>query len=128
MVIDKSPLVREPGNAQNGAYRPPGSPRSAEPQPAANCHGETGSKNQDKRSEAGRQAQHGGVSGQGHPSLLAPSLRRAVRLLREITSVKVVEKRVSEEVAKGQAAMGGSFAGSASISGGVSSAIPSTCM
>ena len=28
----------------------------------------------------------------------------------------------------GQAAIGGSFAGSASISGGVSSAIPSTCM
>jgi hypothetical protein len=34
----------------------------------------------------------------------------------------VVEKRVSGEVANGQAAMGGSFAGSASISGGVSSA------
>jgi hypothetical protein len=31
-------------------------------------------------------------------------------------------------VAKGQAAMGGSFAGSASIRGGVSSAIPSICM
>jgi hypothetical protein len=45
-----------------------------------------------------------------------------------VTSVKVVEKRVSEEVAIGQAAMGGSFAGSASISGGVSSAIPSICM
>jgi hypothetical protein len=45
-----------------------------------------------------------------------------------VTSVKVVEKRVSEEVAKGQAAMGGSFAGSTSISGGVSSAIPSICM
>ena len=45
-----------------------------------------------------------------------------------VTSVKVVEKRVSEEVAKGQAAMGGSFAGSASISGGVISAIPSICM
>jgi hypothetical protein len=43
-------------------------------------------------------------------------------------SVKVVEKRVSEEVANGQAAMGGSFAGSASISGGVSSTIPSICM
>jgi len=46
----------------------------------------------------------------------------------EVTSVKVVEKRVSEEVAKGQAAMGGSLAGSASISGGVISAIPSICM
>jgi hypothetical protein len=45
-----------------------------------------------------------------------------------VTSVKVVEKRVSEEVANGQAAMGGSFAGSASINGGVSSAIPSICM
>ena len=32
------------------------------------------------------------------------------------------------EVAMGQAAKGGSFAGSASISGGVSSAIPSICM
>ena len=45
-----------------------------------------------------------------------------------VTSVKVVEKRVSEEVAIGQAAMGGSFAGSASMSGGVSSDIPSICM
>jgi hypothetical protein len=45
-----------------------------------------------------------------------------------VTSVKVVEKRVSEEVANGQAAMGGSLAGSASISGGVISAIPSICM
>jgi hypothetical protein len=35
---------------------------------------------------------------------------------------------VEFEVAIGQAAMGGSFAGSASISGGVSSAIPSICM
>jgi len=47
---------------------------------------------------------------------------------RRAASVKVVEKRVSEEAAIGQAAIGGSFAGSASISGGVSSAIPSTCM
>ena len=45
-----------------------------------------------------------------------------------VTSVKVVEKRVSEEVANGQAAMGGSLAGSASISGGVISAIPSIYM
>jgi hypothetical protein len=45
-----------------------------------------------------------------------------------VTSVKVVEKRVSKEVANGQAAMGGSFAGSASISGDVSSAIPSICI
>jgi hypothetical protein len=45
-----------------------------------------------------------------------------------ITSVKVVEKRVSEEVAIGQAARGGSVAGSGSISGGVSSTIPSICM
>jgi hypothetical protein len=45
-----------------------------------------------------------------------------------ITSVKVVEKRASEEVAIGQAAKGGSFAGSSSIDGGVSSAIPSICM
>jgi hypothetical protein len=45
-----------------------------------------------------------------------------------ITSVKVVEKRVGEEVANSQAAMGGSLAGSASISGGVGSAIPSICM
>jgi len=45
-----------------------------------------------------------------------------------VTSVKVVEKDVSEEVAKGQAAMGGSFAGSTSISGSVSSAMPSICM
>jgi 6-phosphofructokinase 2 len=37
-------------------------------------------------------------------------------------------KPVSEEVAKGQAAIGGSLAGSASISGGVISAIPSICM
>jgi hypothetical protein len=50
------------------------------------------------------------------------------QLIGKITSVKVVEKRVSEEVAIGQAARGGSFAGSASISGGVSSAIPSICM
>jgi hypothetical protein len=35
---------------------------------------------------------------------------------------------VEFEVAIGQAAMGGSFAGSASISGGVSSAIASICM
>ena len=41
---------------------------------------------------------------------------------------KMVEKRVSGEVAIGQAAMGGSLAGSASISGGVSSAMPSICM
>jgi hypothetical protein len=40
----------------------------------------------------------------------------------------VVEKRVSKEVAIGQAAIGGSFAGSVSISGGVSSAMPSICM
>ena len=46
----------------------------------------------------------------------------------EVTSVKVVEKDVSEEVGKGQAAMGGSFAGSTSISGSVSSAMPSICM
>jgi hypothetical protein len=46
----------------------------------------------------------------------------------KVTSVKVVEKRVSEEVANGQAAMGGSLAGSASISVGVTSAIPSICM
>jgi hypothetical protein len=45
-----------------------------------------------------------------------------------VTSVKVVEKWVSKEVANGQAAMGGSLAGSASISGGVISAIPSICM
>jgi hypothetical protein len=43
-------------------------------------------------------------------------------------SVKVVEIGMEFEVAKGQAAMGGSLAGSASISGGVSSAIPSICM
>jgi DNA invertase Pin-like site-specific DNA recombinase len=57
---------------------------------------------------------------------------RVVRTLHErglaITSVKVVEKRASEEGAIGQAAKGGSFAGSASIDGGVSSAIPSICM
>ena len=57
-----------------------------------------------------------------HHSVEAPTKSRAV------TSVKMVEKRISEEVANGQAAMGGSFAGSASISGGVSSAIPSICM
>ena len=51
-------------------------------------------------------------------------IARSVRVM----SVKVVEKRVSEEVANGQAAMGGSFAGSASISGGVSSTISSICM
>jgi hypothetical protein len=45
-----------------------------------------------------------------------------------VTSVKVVEKWVSKEVANGQAAMGGSLAGSASISGGVISVIPSICM
>jgi hypothetical protein len=43
-------------------------------------------------------------------------------------SVKVVENRIIEEVAIGQAAIGGSFMGSASISVGVSSAIPSICM
>jgi hypothetical protein len=43
-------------------------------------------------------------------------------------SVKVVENRISEEVAIRQAAIGGSFMGSASISVGVSSAIPSICM
>ena len=37
-------------------------------------------------------------------------------------------ERVSEEVAIGQAARGGSFAGSASISAGVSSVIPSICI
>jgi hypothetical protein len=41
-------------------------------------------------------------------------------------SVAVVERRVSEEVAEGQAARGGRFAGSASIGGGASSAICST--
>jgi hypothetical protein len=41
----------------------------------------------------------------------------------QVTSVKVVKKRISEEVANGQAAMGGSLVGSASISGGVISAI-----
>jgi hypothetical protein len=45
-----------------------------------------------------------------------------------VTSVKAVEKDVSEEVAKGQTVMGGSFAGSTSISGSVSSAMPSICM
>ena len=45
-----------------------------------------------------------------------------------VTSVKMVEKRVSEEVAMGQAAKGGIWAGSASSSGGVSSATPSICM
>jgi hypothetical protein len=45
-----------------------------------------------------------------------------------VTSVKVVEKRISEEVAIGQAAIGGSFAGSASINGGGSSAMPSICI
>ena len=47
---------------------------------------------------------------------------------REVMSVKVVEIGVEFEVAIGQAAMGGSLAGSASIRGGVSSAIPSICM
>jgi hypothetical protein len=46
----------------------------------------------------------------------------------QVPSVKVVEKRVSEEVAIGQAAMGGNLVGSASISGGASSAMPSICM
>jgi hypothetical protein len=45
---------------------------------------------------------------------------------KEVTSVTLVG--VELEVAIGQAAMGGGFAGSASISGGVSSAIPSICM
>jgi hypothetical protein len=69
--------------------------------------------------------------------LLPSSLERVRRKLKGsadgdrqmvVMSVKVVEKRASEEVANGQAAMGGSFAGSASISGGVSSTIPSICM
>ena len=51
-----------------------------------------------------------------------------IKVLGLVTSVKVVEKDVSEEVAKGQAAMGGSFVGSTSISGSVSSAMPSICM
>ena len=45
-----------------------------------------------------------------------------------VTSVKVVEIGAEFEVAIGQAASGGSLAGSASISGGVSSAIPSICI
>ena len=43
-------------------------------------------------------------------------------------SVKVVEKKIGEEVALGQAARDGSFAGSASIRGDVSSLISSICM
>jgi hypothetical protein len=43
-------------------------------------------------------------------------------------SVKVVEIGVEFEVAIGQAAMGGSLAGSVSSRGGVSSAMPSICM
>jgi IS5 family transposase len=53
---------------------------------------------------------------------------RAFARLPLVTSVKVVEKHVGEEVAKGQAAMGGIFAGSTSIIGSVTSAMPSTCM
>ena len=49
----------------------------------------------------------------GWPTFSPRGRRR--RALGLVTSVKVVEKRVSEEVAIGQAAMGGSFAGSASI-------------
>ena len=45
-----------------------------------------------------------------------------------VTSVKVVEIGVEFEVAIDQAARGGSFAGSASTDGGVSSAIPPICM
>ena len=44
--------------------------------------------------------------------------------LNEVTSVKVVEIGVEFEVAIDQAARGGSFAGSASTDGGVSSAYP----
>jgi hypothetical protein len=46
----------------------------------------------------------------------------------QITSVKLVKIRVGFEVAMGQAAVGGSFAGSALISGGVGSAIPAIRM
>ncbi len=69
-----------------------------------------------------------GVSGVNTRLRDRPQGRRLFDLLRRVTSVKVVEKRVSEEVANGQAAMGGSLVGSASNSGGVSSAIPSICM
>ena len=48
--------------------------------------------------------------------------------LGKITSVKVVEKRVSEEMGNGEVAVGGSLAGSASIGGGVSSVMPSICI
>ena len=43
-------------------------------------------------------------------------------------SVKVVEIGVEFEVAIGQAAVGGSLAGSVSSRGGVSAAMPSICM
>src|SRR3954451_17657808 len=62
------------------------------------------------------------------PVISKALLESASPQVRKAASVKMVEKRLSEEVAIGQAARGGSFAGSASISGGVSSAIPSICM
>ena len=61
-------------------------------------------------------------------SAVTDTVLEEVAAWQAVTSVKVVEKRVSEEVAIGQAARGGSVAGSGSISGGVSSTIPSICM
>jgi hypothetical protein len=80
-------------------------------------------------SAAARKASYQSVSRRRCNAELARNgLRGLAAQQPEVTSVKVVEKRVSEEVAIGQAAMGGSLAGSASISGGASSAMPSICM
>ena len=61
-----------------------------------------------------------GIDAGHHSARLAFPLR--------FVSVKLVEIGVEFEVAIGQAASGGSFAGSESIIGGVSSAIASICM
>jgi hypothetical protein len=50
------------------------------------------------------------------------------RQLLRTHSVKLVEIGVEFEVTIGQATIGGSLAGSASVSGGVSSAIPSDAL
>ena len=62
---------------------------------------------------------------QGRP---LAGISHLVEAFQRVMSVKVVEIGVAFEVAIGQAAIGGSLAGSASIRGGVSSAIPSICI
>jgi hypothetical protein len=94
--------MREPGYAQNGAYCPlPGRQDRPNQQhlslsPIAGA--KQGRKSQDKRGKAGRQAQHGGVSGQGHPSLPARPLHRAIRLSGENWPKSSLESKSSDQI------------------------------